>query len=526
MVLKDFIIPPMETLCPNKTKNGIYSFPICYDIFRRLKIDYNRNGEGLETDLIPEIEEQVCKRAELKKISELSDCDGNFSLFPHQRVGVKWLIEAKKGILADEQGMGKTVTALVAAKKLNSHKVIVCCSKTKKAEWMKHIIIWTNSKVQILSGTVQEKIEIIKNWNDGYLITSYQSLEKYVPLTFFDTLICDEAHIIRNKKTNFFSSVKQLSSWVKYVFLITASPTVNKAYDIWTLLSVVDSQRFTSFWSFVFRFFEVKYTRYGIKIGEPLFDERIYLKDLLEGYVLSRPQLTNMPHVNKKLTNIPFHKNQLFLYEQIKNLKPPVDFSDLKIPNSVSKYQKLRDITLHPKILFKDYNLEDNEKFKYIKEKIQRFPKRRIIIFISSVRTQLLLKEYLKDYNVEIMNYKTSEIRRDELVQMFLKDKFKILISTFKTGGEGLNLGFCDYSIFYDLAWHPAGNKHAQDRIVRLDSWHKEVYIEILHIPNSIEDHILNLISQKKKVNIKELIKLDERQKNGSKNSNLELFSN
>ena len=81
-----------------------------------------------------------------------------------------------------------------------------------------------------------------------------------------------------------------------------------------------------------------------------------------------------------------------------------------------------------------------------------------------------------------------------------------MLLATHGTGGEGLNLIEADRVIFLDLAWHPAGNRHAQYRIIRPGQKAAQVEIIVIHSVDTIEDHISDIIRDKRKVTIEEIM--------------------
>ena len=59
--------------------------------------------------------------------------------------------------------------------------------------------------------------------------------------------------------------------------------------------------------------------------------------------------------------------------------------------------------------------------------------------------------------------------------------------------------------IFMELAWHPAGNHHAMKRIRRPGQISEDLEAIIIHVPDSIEDHVLQIIREKRKVTVDEL---------------------
>ena len=98
----------------------------------------------------------------LRELEALEDGEGDSDLFPHQRAGVKFLATAKRALLADEPGLGKTAQAIRALKKLQDEgqepfPALVVCPNTLKKNWAREFKKWWGGEesptVQVISGT-------------------------------------------------------------------------------------------------------------------------------------------------------------------------------------------------------------------------------------------------------------------------------------------------------------------------------------------------------------------------------------
>ena len=65
-------------------------------------------------------------------------------LFPFQKTGVEWLKSRRTALLADEQGLGKTVQAIVAADRLLARSMLVVCPAGVKLNWDREINLQQN----------------------------------------------------------------------------------------------------------------------------------------------------------------------------------------------------------------------------------------------------------------------------------------------------------------------------------------------------------------------------------------------
>ena len=61
-----------------------------------------------------------------------------FELHPYQEKGIKYIVERGGGFIWDMPGLGKTIQAIVAAKKLGG-PVLVVCPNALKSHWRQEI---------------------------------------------------------------------------------------------------------------------------------------------------------------------------------------------------------------------------------------------------------------------------------------------------------------------------------------------------------------------------------------------------
>lgn len=87
-----------------------------------------------------------------------------------------------------------------------------------------------------------------------------------------------------------------------------------------------------------------------------------------------------------------------------------------------------------------------------------------------------------------------------EQLEIFKTDPtVKILLLSLKLGNNGLNLSCANHIIFYSKWWNPHIEQQAQDRIIRIGQ-SKMVYIRHFIINGTIEEYILKLSDNKKKI--------------------------
>jgi len=496
-----------------KSAEGEYRFPVCGDILRRLL--------SLDPDIVIDDELQRIF-AEVKQIQQIcegiksnSDMPGRADLFPYQRVAVHWLAATRRGILADGQGLGKTVMALVSAQMLSPRRAIIIAPLTKLPDWVSHVLEWIpGANALKFHGTADQRAEIFQRWleQDGYLVMNFSTMQAHEveiirALGSEDLMIVDEAHKLRNRKTGGYKTAKKISRKVGGVFLITASPTVNAAEDIWTLLSILDPLRFGSFWGFVYRFMYVEDDGFGLKIAGVKESEREALSNIIKPYILRRAEELKLAELKFRREEYDMHGTQAKLYDQmLKDMHCEYNNEEVKVWDKLAQITRLRQLALSPKLLYKNY--KGPSKLDMLAGMIQE-REGQVVIFAIYAKLVDLAVKVLKDAGISsvCVSGGLSANQRSEALASFKSGEARVIILTHGTGGEGLDLVEADRAIFLEYAWHPAGNEHAAKRIHRYGQLSENVEIIFLHTMNSIEDHIYDIIMDKREVTIRELMK-------------------
>jgi SNF2 family DNA or RNA helicase len=138
MIVSHDVRIPSELSMSNRSR----SFPICGDILRRLRTANPDIEPSLE--LMEWAQRTRDQQGTLESIKSQDDCGGDERLYPYQRVGVQWLSAIKKGILADAQGLGKTVIAASTCAWLRDKplNIGVICNGSNISSWVQHMCDW------------------------------------------------------------------------------------------------------------------------------------------------------------------------------------------------------------------------------------------------------------------------------------------------------------------------------------------------------------------------------------------------
>ena len=507
MILASRIVP--GCLSTFETRRGRTSFPVCGDIVRRL-MNHDKELE-LSDDLWDTLAGIHQGQMDLDNIAKDDNPEGDMRLYPYQRIAVQWLVTIKRGILADEQGLGKTVEACCAAAQVNPKRSIIICPTAMMQKWGQHVEDWI-SGIQITYLGEDRRRESIEDWKlyGGYLITNYdRATIEESSLLIADLVIIDEAHKLRNRKTAMTKAISRIALKSEYLFLLTATPTVNGPEDVWTLLKMIDKARWGSFWGFVFRFCETSDTGYGLKIVGLRDSEGPALEAVLRPYTLRRSGSLGLKESEVRWIDVPLTGLQKDLYEE---MDATGECGGIMAFDTLAQFTRLRQLALHPGLIFPDY--DGPSKLDILPDLI-RERDGQVVVFTSFAGLATKAVEVLEQAGIGASKITGDlDVKERELsLSLFKSGASRVLVVTHGTGGEGLDLTEADRAVFLDLAWNPAGNEHAEKRILRHGQLSDRTEIIHLHSPETIEDAVREIVEQKRPATIKEISAMRGREK-------------
>ncbi|MET7280986.1 DEAD/DEAH box helicase [Kribbella sp. NPDC005582] len=175
----------------------------------------------------------------------------NQELMPHQsRLIAAAAAGHRSFLLADEPGLGKTAQALLAAKAADAYPLLVVVPNVVKTNWAREADIWTPQKKATVIHGDGDSI-------DGFadiVVVNYEVLDRHVGWLGdlgFRGMVVDEAHFIKNKKSQRSRNVLELSERIRtrttrpLLMALTGTPLINSIEDftaIWQFLGWIDEK--------------------------------------------------------------------------------------------------------------------------------------------------------------------------------------------------------------------------------------------------------------------------------------------
>ncbi len=233
---------------------------------------------------------------------EIAD-DGDKDLFPHQRAGVKFLTTARRALLADEPGLGKTAQAIRSLKKLHDDgetifPALVICPNTLKKNWQREFDKWwPGVNVTVIGGSAVQRRKAFEEDSDVYVINweslrthskllSYGSIalarceecgghdsritatrcevhQRELNAIDFKAVIADEIHRSKDPKSKQTRAMWAATGDADIRFAMTGTPIAKDVVDLWPILHWLDPSEWPSKTKWIDRYVNTMLNAFG-----------------------------------------------------------------------------------------------------------------------------------------------------------------------------------------------------------------------------------------------------------------------
>lgn len=396
---------------------------------------------------------------------------------------IPWLMQRKAALamassssyyLADDVGLGKTISALLALIHLKSHglvdRALIVTTNITKYQWLDELnnITKTGGFEGILvTGDKEERKEAYSRDKFIY-ITNYESLLRDYPDNFmcfpFQAMVLDEAWKVKNSTTKINKLLKHIGYRIKYKYALNGTPMANKFEELFGVFNVINPFLFLSWNNFSKRY--VNYELFRLRNGRRFnkicgYKNLGELQDLIDPYVLRRcagDVFTDRPSIGVSPYWVNLNKKQRVAYDDIaKNTEMN--------PLEKTTYARVACLSSLP--------MEDNPKaialIEILKEVI---PEEKTLIFSESKKYLILLLNHLKSSGIfcDLISGDDSDETRLDKIAEFRSGNIQHLLMT-AAGESGISLHphngnrGANIVINLDLPWSPA---RLQQRVGRV----------------------------------------------------------
>ena len=431
---------------------------------------------------------------------------------PHQIPAIQKLLENDKFILGDEMGLGKTTSAIIAAMLGGYKKILVVCPASLKINWKKEIMNYDSiDNISIInSGDFTAKKWTIVNYdilkNHHYLPQKGINIEDLSPSNIdfhkFDLVIADEAHYLKNSKTNWTKIFNDFAKRIPNRWLLTGTPITNKPMDFYNLLYLCESPIASNWMHYAKRYCAARQInkkgstkanpqKVWITSGASNLDElREYSSDVMLRRL--KKDAVDLPQKTVKPIYLPLEYS--VSYNQY--MKEYEDWVD-----SIEELEEKPKLTDHLTRLIKIRQLLSNDKIKHTIQIAEELIENdcKVIIFSCFTETINAIHEHFEGKSV-LIDGSVSQKNRDLAVEKFQNSKtIKVFCGNIVAAGVGLTLTEGSVVIFNDLDWVPANHAQAEDRSHRMGQ-EKPVHIIYPLFDETLDTMMYESLQRKMKI--------------------------
>lgn len=392
----------------------------------------------------------------------LDELTARFTLMPHQPDGVRHLLKFDSALLAFDMGLGKTRTT-IAASVVQGRKIIVCPASLK-LNWRSEIERVISDATIYVDGIDHREDMAGRDW----IVTNYERLDddEFRACLQGEVLIVDEAHYLKNPLAQRTQHIAEIAKRVGKKWLLTATPVLNRADELYSLLSI--SGHFIAG--------EMDFKKFRKEYDDP------------DAYALLGARISEW--CMKK------DKNDVLQLQGKVHYEPIITLSDEQ------KMDYDRACTgQHPlAVLTRTRQWIERTKATFIEEMLGDLQhSAKAIVFCNFTATVDRFMRHLGDAAVRLTGEEIMK-ERNAAVERFQNDpECRFFIANTKAGGVGLNLTAASYVFFASRPWTPAEQVQAEDRAYRIgQTGAVEVYNPL--IPNTLDEEIKKLLESKGKV--------------------------
>ncbi len=397
----------------------------------------------------------------------------------YQKKAVEWLLAHRRGgiytggILADHMGLGKTLSALIAARAMQRTldcPVFVVAPVSVKENWFRE------------AERAEVKIECF-SWAK---IPKPLEAAKYV-------LICDESHYSQNLKSQRTKKMLELAHHENCLasWLLTGTPIKNgRPVNLYPLLLAVNHPLADDKWAYERHYCNAGHKYIGKKsvwdnTGASHLDE---LAKKTEDVILRRTKhecLTELPAKTRLFKEAELESNAAKQYQEA--IRSLVD--DFRRRAKLGEVDEDAEALVTLNILRKVGSEFKVEAAKNLASELLE-QNQQVVIFTEFVESAKALAQGLSGL---LLTGETKPIERQLLIDQFQHGDNKVFVGTIKAGGVGLTLTAASNVILVDRPWTPGDAEQAEDRCHRLGQQSAvfATWLQLGHIDRAIDDLLL-----------------------------------
>ena len=388
------------------------------------------------------------------------DWPGQYKPFEHQRVTASFLTMNKRSFCFNEQGTGKTASAIWAAdflmkQGLVNRVLVICPLSIMDSAWKADLFSFAMHRtVDIAYGSAEKRRRIINNGAE-FVIINYDGVEIVVDdiaNNNFDLIIVDEATHYKNAQTKRWKTLNKLVGENTWLWMMTGTPAAQSPLDAYGLAKLVNPNAVPRFFGSFRDQVMYKVTQFKWVAKESATDT-VY-RALQPAIRFTKAECLDLPEMTYVKRQVELTRQQKKYYETLrKQLVMQAAGEEITAANAAVNMNKLLQISSGAIYTDGGEALEFDIKHRYqvLKEVIDE-TSQKVLVFVPFRHTIDLLTDKLRKDGVttEIIRGDVSASKRTDIFREFqTTDNPRVLVIQPQAAAHGVTLTAADTVVWW-----------------------------------------------------------------------------
>lgn len=423
-------------------------------------------------------------------------------MFPFQLEGARSIRAfGGRALLADEQGLGKTVQALYwLRKKPSLRPAVVVAPASVKWGWHSEAVGLFDMRLTVLDGHCKKRTVPLPD-GDVYVL-NYEILESWLPSLLRvrpKCVILDEVHYIKDPRAKRSIAAHKLCRKARSVVGLSGTPMTNRPIELWSVLKAIRPDLFPSRTIYAWRYCKPRHTRWGW-----VFDGCTRAKELRhtlrDNVMIRRLKRNVMPEMPPKVRHVvPFMLKAGALEEYGRAEQDFIGWLGSQSPGKAQRARKSQALVKVGYLMRLAGRLKLEWSLNWVAEFLFNHPDKKLIVLTSRTATIDALRNRFGKLCV-VVDGRVTGRRRHEAVRRFqTSGRCRLFCGNTRAAGVGITLHAAHNVAYLDFPWTPGDLVQGEDRAHRIGQ-KETVFVHYLVAMGTSEERLAGLLRSKSKV--------------------------
>ena len=440
------------------------------------------------------------------------DWPGQYTPFAHQKTTAAFLTMHRRAFCFNEQGTGKTASAIWAADFLMKQgkvkrALVVCPLSIMDSAWRADLFSFAmHRKVDIAYGAKDKRRQIIEGDAD-FVIINYDGVEivqEAVAQGGFDLIIIDEATHYKNPQTKRWKVMNALLGPDTWMWMMTGTPAAQSPLDAYGLAKMLNPSSVPRFMGTFKQQVMWQVTRFK---WVPKDDATETVFNALRPAIrFTKDECLDLPEMTYVKREVPLTAQQKKYYQQLHDqMMLHADGEEVTAANAAIMMNKLMQISCGA--VYSDdketIEFDISNRYKVLREVIDE-SSQKVLIFVPFKHTiEILVQRLRKDkITADFISGDVSASKRTALFKQFQEQPDpRVLVIQPQAAAHGVTLTAANTVVW----WGPTSSletyAQANARVHRSGQKHKCTVVQLQG--SSVEKHVYKMLDNRINVHTK-----------------------